>query len=78
MPNCSRTLKESRMLSAPVPAVVHLCMRAKRAFSVITGIVPLLSGKTISSSLPRRKLDDTGDKYVNFKLEFPAAKGRRK
>jgi hypothetical protein len=30
-------------------------MRAKRAFSVITGIVPLLSGKTISSSLPRRK-----------------------
>lgn len=73
---------------------------------------PLLSGKTISSSLPRRNhnqircgcsieigcisisglysektgktydavvvLDDTGDKYVNFKLEFPAAKGRRK
>lgn len=23
-------------------------------------------------------LDDTGDKYVNFKLEFPAKKGRRK
>ena len=23
-------------------------------------------------------LDDTGGKYVNFKLEFPAKKGRRK
>ena len=38
----------------------------------------LYSEKTGSTYDAVVLLDDTGGKYVNFKLEFPAAKGRRK
>ena len=37
--------------------------------------VPLEEGKTYDAEVI---LDDTGGKYVNFKLEFPVKKGRRK
>ena len=41
----------------------------------ISGLYSEKTGKTYDAVVV---LDDTGDKYVNFKLEFPAAKGRRK
>ena len=41
----------------------------------ISGLYSEKTGKTYDAVVV---LDDTGDKYVKFKLEFPAAKGRRK
>ncbi|QIB55499.1 hypothetical protein [Blautia producta] len=41
----------------------------------MSGLYREKTGKTYDAVVV---LDDTGDKYVNFKLEFPAAKGRRK
>lgn len=41
----------------------------------VSGLYSEKTGKTYDAIIV---LDDTGDKYVNFKLEFPAAKGRRK
>ncbi|PLT63137.1 DNA topoisomerase III [Mediterraneibacter gnavus] len=41
----------------------------------MSGLYSEKTGKTYDAVVV---LDDTGDKYVNFKLEFPAAKGRRK
>ena len=56
-------------------------MRAKKDSSAITGIVSvsgLYSGKTGKTYDAVVLLDDTGGKYVNFRLEFPAKKGRGK
>ena len=41
----------------------------------MSGLYSEKTGKTYDAVVI---LDDTGDKYVNFKLEFPAKKGRRK
>ena len=41
----------------------------------MSGLYSEKTGKTYDAVV---LLDDTGGKYVNFKLEFPAAKGRRK
>ena len=41
----------------------------------MSGLYSEKTGKTYDAVV---LLDDTGDKYVNFKLEFPAKKGRRK
>lgn len=41
----------------------------------MSGLYSEKTGKTYDAVVV---LDDTGGKYVNFKLEFPAAKGRRK
>lgn len=41
----------------------------------MSGLYSEKTGKTYDAVVI---LDDTGGKYVNFKLEFPAAKGRRK
>ena len=40
----------------------------------MSGLYSEKTGKTYDAVV---LLDDTGDKYVNFKLEFPARKGRR-
>ena len=41
----------------------------------MSGLYSEKTGKTYDAEI---LLDDTGDKYVNFKLEFPVKKGRRK
>lgn len=82
MPGRSRMRKKTGVkLSAPVPAAAALCMRAKKDSSAITGIVSvsgLYSEKTGKTYDAVVLLDDTGGKYVNFRLEFLAKKGRGK
>jgi len=41
----------------------------------MSGLYSEKTGKTYDAVV---LLDDTGGKYVNFKLEFPAKKGRKK
>ena len=41
----------------------------------MSGLYSEKTGKTYDAEVI---LDDTGGKYVNFKLEFPVKKGRRK
>ena len=60
----------------------------KKSITKSVAAAPLKEGRVSMSGLYSEKtgktydavvlLDDTGEKYVNFKLEFPAKKGRRK
>ena len=73
MPACSRMQKETGVrLLAPAPAAAALLKEGRISMS---GLYSEKTGKTYDAEVI---LDDTGDKYVNFRLEFPAKKGRRK
>ena len=70
---CSFALwKDNKFFSITKSVAAALLKEGRVSMS---GLYSEKTGKTYDAVVI---LDDTGDKYVNFKLEFPAKKGRRK
>ena len=75
---CSFTLwKDNRFFSNKKKSITKTVAAAllKEGRISMSGLYSEKTGKTYDAEVI---LDDTGDKYVNFRLEFPAKKGRRK
>ena len=75
---CSFALwKDNRFFSSKKKSITKSVAAAllKEGRISMSGLYSEKTGKTYDAEVI---LDDTGGKYVNFKLEFPAAKGRRK
>lgn len=75
---CTFTLwKENRFFSSKkksiTKAVAAALLKEGRVF--ISGLYSEKTGRTYDADVV---MEDTGDKYVNFRLEFPEKKGRRK
>ena len=51
------------------------CLFIKEGRVSMSGLFSEKTGKTYDAVVV---LDDTGEKYVNFKLEFPQQRGRKK
>ena len=76
--DCSFTLwKDNRFFSSKrkniTKSVAAALLKEGRVF--VSGLYSEKTGKTYDAVIV---LDDTGDKYVNFKLEFPDKKGGKK
>lgn len=69
--------KENKFFSSKKKSITKSVAAAllKEGRVSMSGLYSEKTGKTYDAVV---LLDDTGDKYVNFKLEFPAKKGRRK
>lgn len=69
--------KENRFFSSKkksiTKAVAAALLKEGRVF--ISGLYSEKTGRTYNADVV---MEDTGDKYVNFRLEFPEKKGRRK
>ena len=75
---CSFALwKDNKFFSSKKKSITKSVAAAllKEGRVSMSGLYSEKTGKTYDAVVI---LDDTGDKYVNFKLEFPAKKGRRK
>ena len=75
---CSFALwKDNRFFSSKKKSITKSVAAAllKEGRVSMSGLYSEKTGKTYDAEI---LLDDTGDKYVNFKLEFPVKKGRRK
>lgn len=75
---CSFALwKDNRFFSSKKKSITKSVAAAllKEGRISMSGLYSEKTGKTYDAEVI---LDDTGDKYVNFKLEFPVKKGRRK
>lgn len=75
---CSFTLwKDNRFFSSKKKTITKSVAAAllKEGRISMSGLYSEKTGKTYDAEVI---LDDTGGKYVNFKLEFPVKKGRRK
>lgn len=76
--SCSFALwKENRFFSSKKKSITKTVAAAllKEGRISMSGLYSEKTGKTYDAEVI---LDDTGDKYVNFRLEFPVKKGRRK
>ena len=76
--SCSFALwKENKFFSGKKKSITKSVAAAllKEGRVSMSGLYSEKTGRTYDAVI---LLDDTGDKYVNFKLEFPAKKGRRK
>lgn len=76
--DCSFALwKDNKFFSGKKKSITKSVAAAllKEGRVSMSGLYSEKTGKTYNAVVI---LDDTGDKYVNFKLEFPAKKGRRK
>ena len=76
--DCSFALwKENKFFSNKKKTITKSVAAAllKEGRVSMSGLYSEKTGKTYDAVVI---LDDTGDKYLNFKLEFPAKKGRRK
>ena len=76
--DCSFALwKDNKFFSGKKKSITKSVAAAllKEGRVSMSGLYSEKTGKTYDAVVI---LDDTGDKYVNFKLEFPAKKGRRK
>lgn len=69
--------KDNRFFSAKKKSITKTVAAAllKEGHISMSGLYSEKTGKTYDAVVV---LDDTGGKYVNFKLEFPAKKGKRK
>lgn len=77
-PDCSFALwKDNKFFTGKKKTLTKSVAAAllKEGRISMSGLYSEKTGKTYDAVVV---LDDTGGKYVNFKLEFPAAKGRRK
>lgn len=75
--DCSFALwKDNKFFSSKKKSITKSVAAAllKEGRVSMSGLYSEKTGKTYDAVV---LLDDTGDKYVNFKLEFPARKGRR-
>ena len=75
---CSFALwKDNRFFSSKKKSITKSVAAAllKEGRISMSGLYSEKTGKTYDAEVI---LDDTGGKYVNFKLEFPVKKGRRK
>ena len=75
--DCSFALwKDNKFFSSKKKSITKSVAAAllKEGRVSMSGLYSEKTGKTYDAMV---LLDDTGDKYVNFKLEFPARKGRR-
>ena len=76
--DCSFALwKDNKFFSGKKKSITKSVAAAllKEGRVSMSGLYSEKTGKTYDAVV---LLDDTGEKYVNFKLEFPAKKGRRK
>lgn len=76
--DCSFALwKDNRFFSSKKKSITKAIAAAllKEGRVSVSGLHSEKTGKTYDAVVV---LDDTGDKYVNFKLEFPAKKGGKK
>ena len=76
--DCSFALwKDNKFFSGKKKSITKSVAAAllKEGRVCMSGLYSEKTGKTYDAVV---LLDDTGEKYVNFKLEFPAKKGRRK
>lgn len=76
--DCSFALwKDNKFFSSKKKTITKSVAAAllKEGRVSMSGLYSEKTGRTYDAVV---LLDDTGGKYVNFKLEFPAAKGRRK
>lgn len=76
--NCSFVLwKDNKFFTGKKKTITKSVAAAllKEGRVSMSGLYSEKTGKTYDAVVI---LDDTGGKYVNFKLEFPAAKGKRK
>ena len=76
--DCSFALwKDNKFFSSKKKTITKSVAAAllKEGHVSMSGLYSEKTGRTYDAVVI---LDDTGDKYVNFKLEFPAKKGRRK
>ena len=76
--DCSFALwKDNKFFSGKKKSITNSVAAAllKEGRVSMSGLYSEKTGKTYDAVV---LLDDTGEKYVNFKLEFPAKKGRRK
>jgi DNA topoisomerase-3 len=67
--NCFFAAKKKKLTKAAASALL------KEGRVSMSGLYSEKTGRTYDAVVV---LDDTGGKYVNFKLEFPAKKGRKK
>ena len=75
---CSFALwKDNRFFSSKKKSITKSVAAAllKEGRISMSGLYSEKTGRTYDAEVI---LDDTGGKYVNFKLEFPVKKGRRK
>ena len=71
------SLKDNRFFSSKKKSITKSVAAAllKEGRISMSGLYSEKTGRTYDAEVI---LDDTGGKYVNFKLEFPVKKGRRK
>ena len=69
--------KENRFFSSKKKTITKTVAAAllKEGSVSMSGLFSEKTGKTYDAVV---MLDDTGEKYVNFKLEFPQQRGRKK